>query len=89
MIINISNETLLLIGALMLIFIPHLHLLFILIIYTIFEEFGKLCAKIIKFTLDYVLPLIALCLLCLTFLKMVIYVYNDFNSSINDLANII
>jgi hypothetical protein len=89
MIVNISNESLLLIGALMLIFIPPLHFLVIFIIYSVFEEFGKLFAKIIKFTLKYILPLTALYLLCLTFLKMIIFIYNDFTCNYDDLSNII
>jgi len=89
MIVNVSNESLILIGLLMVIFIPHLHLLFILIIYSVFEEFGKLCTKIIKFTLEYILPLISLYLLSLIFLKMINIVYNDFKSSCDDLTNII
>jgi hypothetical protein len=89
MFVNISNESLLLIGALMLIFIPHIHFLAILIIYSIFEEFGKLFTKIIKFTLKYILPLMALYLLCLTCLKMIIFIYNDFKCTYDDLSNII
>ena len=89
MFVNISNESLLLNGALMLIFIPPLHLLVILTIYSVFEEFGKLFAKIIKFTLKYILPLMALYLLCLTFLKIIIFIYNDFTCNYDDLSNII
>ncbi len=76
--ITVPNDLLIFIGILTLIFIPQLHLIFIFAIHAIVEKFDKLCAKIIKFTLDYILPLTALYLIWLIFVKMIIYVYNDF-----------
>lgn len=89
MIITVTNDALIFIGILTLIFLPQLHLIFIFAIYAIVEEFGKLCAKIIKFTFDYILPLTALFLLWLIFLKMIIFVYNDFRSDLNPLPETI
>ena len=51
--ISISNEVLILIGLLMLIFIPYRYILVILFIYSIFEEFGKLYAKLINYNIFY------------------------------------
>ncbi len=89
MIVTISIEVLILIGLLILVFIPQLHLLCIFLIYVIGEELGKLCAKIIKFTFDYILPLMALYLLCLIFFKVTIFVYNDFNVNYENFSEII
>ncbi len=89
MIVTISIEVLILIGLLILVFIPQLHLLCIFLIYVIGEELGKLCAKIIKFTFNYILPLMALYLLCLIFFKVTIFVYNDFNVNYENFSEII
>ncbi len=83
--IQISNETLMLIGLLIIVFLPQIHLLLIFTVYSIVEEFGKVCKRIISFTLDYILPLMFLYLLCMCFLKMIIFVYNDFNNLLNEI----
>ncbi len=89
MILTVPGESIILFGLLMLIFLPQIHLLFILLIYAIIEELGKLCAKIIKFTFDYILPLMAVYLLCLIFLKMILLVYNDFKVNYENFSDII
>lgn len=89
MIVTISNDMLILIGLLTFMFMPQLHLIFIFTINAIIEEFGKLCEKIIKFALDYILPATSLYLLCLLFLKMITYVCNDINYDYNDVSETI
>jgi hypothetical protein len=83
--IKISNDSLLLIGLLIIVFLPQIHLLLIFTVYAIVEEFGKLFTKLIKFTCEYILPLICLYMLCLTFLKMAILVYNDFKNLLDEI----
>ena len=83
--IHITNDALLLIGILIVVFLPQIHLLLIFAVYAFVEEFDKLCAKVIKFTCDYVFPLMCLYMLCLTFLKMAIFVYNDFKNLLDEI----
>ena len=83
--IQISNDIMMLIGLLMIVFIPQLHLLLIFTVYAIVEEFGKLCSKLIKFAFDYGLPLICIYLLFLYYLKMIIFVYNYFKNLLNEI----
>jgi hypothetical protein len=73
--IEITNDALILIGVLSLILLPQIHLILIFSIYAIIEEFGKLCAKIIKFTFNYIIPLMSI----IFFIKAIIFVYNNFN----------
>jgi hypothetical protein len=81
--IEITSETLMLIGLLIIMFLPQIHLLLIFTVYAIVEKFGKICKRFIRFILDYILPL--MCLYVLSFLKIIIFVYNDFSNLLNEI----
>ena len=89
MIITIPNESLLLIGLLMLIFIPQLHLIFIFATMTIVENLCKMYEKVIKFTIDYILPILILYLLSLIFLEFIISTHNKLNDGYNHIYSVI